>query len=166
MLVSNIVRHLESHDHILNNFQHCFQQLNSCETQQIGFVNDFAKDVQNGGQTYVIVMDFSRGSFCWWSCRKILGWLFNYRKFYVIWKNGRKTGNGIQYCQIKCPKNQRRLEPFIFNYTLHGCCREATDTTKYLGVYLSKDLRWNDYMRNITNKENKTLGFLKGTQRE
>ena len=62
-VVSNIVRHLESH-HILNNFQHCFRQLNSCETQLIGFINDFAKDVQNGGQTYVIVMDFSRASFC------------------------------------------------------------------------------------------------------
>ena len=130
MLVSNIVRQLESH-HILNNFQHCFRQLNSCETQLIGFINDFAKDVQNGWQTYVIVMDFSRASFCWWCCRKILGWLFNCRKLYRIWKNGRKTGNGIQYCQIKCPKNQRRLEPFIFNYTLHGCCPEAEDTTKY-----------------------------------
>ena len=165
MLVSNIVRHLESH-HILNNFQHCFRQLNSCETQLIGFINDFAKDVQNGGQTYVIVMDFSRASFCWWCCRKILGWLFNCRKLYRIWKNGRKTGNGIQYCQIKCPKNQRRLEPFIFNYTLHGCCLEAVDTTKYLGVYLSKDLRWNNYMTNITNKEKKTLGFLKRNLKE
>ena len=60
MLISNIVRHLESH-HILNNFQHCFRQLNSCETQLIGDIlclNDFAKDMQNGGQTYVIVMDF------------------------------------------------------------------------------------------------------------
>ena len=49
----------------------------------------------------------------------------------------------------------------MFSYTLHGCCLEAIDTTKYLGVYLSKDLRWNNYMRKITNKENKTLGFLK-----
>ena len=38
---------------------------------------------------------------------------------------------------------------------------EAIDTTKYLGVYLSKDLRWNDHVRHITNKANKTLGFLK-----
>ena len=72
-----------------------------------------------------------------------------------------ETGNGIQYCQIQCPKNWRRLEPFIFNYTLHGCCLEAIDTTKHLGVYLSKHLRWNNYMRNITNKENKALGFLR-----
>jgi len=52
---------------------------------------------------------------------------------------------------MQCPKN----------YTLHGCCLEARDTTKYLGVYLSKDLRWNDHVRHITNKANKTLVFLK-----
>ena len=60
MLVSNIVRQLESL-YILIDFQHCFRQLNSCGTQLIGdtlCLNDFAKDMQNGGQTYVIVMDF------------------------------------------------------------------------------------------------------------
>ena len=43
---------------------------------------------------------------------------------------------------------------------LHGCFLEAIDTTKYLGVYLSKDLRWNDHMQKNTNKANKTIGFL------
>ena len=61
MLASNIVRHLESH-HILNDFQHCFRQLNHCETQLIGFINDFSGDMLNGGQTFVFVMDFSRAS--------------------------------------------------------------------------------------------------------
>ena len=55
----------------------------------------------------------------------------------------------------------RRREPIIFNYKLHGGCLEAIDTTKYLGVYLFKDLGWNDHVRHITNKANKTLGFLK-----
>lgn len=55
----------------------------------------------------------------------------------------------------------RRHEPIIFNYILHGHFLEAIDTTKYLGVHLSKDLRWNVQVRNITNKANKTLGFLK-----
>ena len=55
----------------------------------------------------------------------------------------------------------RRHEPIIFNYKLHGRCLEALDTTKYLGVHLSKDLRWNEHVRNISNKANKTLGFLK-----
>ena len=34
-------------------------------------------------------------------------------------------------------------------------------STKCLGVYLSKDLRWNEHVRYITNKANKLLSFLK-----
>ena len=34
-------------------------------------------------------------------------------------------------------------------------------TVKYLGVYLSDDLRWNEHVNNMSNKANKTLGFLK-----
>ena len=60
ILVSNIARYLKSHHHILNDFQHGFRQFHSCETRLIGFINDVAKDVQNGGQTDVIVMDFSK----------------------------------------------------------------------------------------------------------
>jgi len=59
ILVSNIARHLERH-HILNDFQHGFRQFHSCETQLIGFINDVAKDMQNGGQTDVMVMDLSK----------------------------------------------------------------------------------------------------------
>ena len=44
---------------------------------------------------------------------------------------------------------------------LHDHILKAIDTTKYLRVHLSSDLRWNDHVRNITNKANKTLGFLK-----
>jgi retron-type reverse transcriptase len=45
---------------ILNDFQHGFRKLHSCETQLIGFINDIAKEMQGGGQTDVIVMDFSK----------------------------------------------------------------------------------------------------------
>ena len=34
-------------------------------------------------------------------------------------------------------------------------------SVKYLGVYLSDDLRWNKHIKTISNKANKTLGFLK-----
>ena len=45
--VSNIVRHFEI-QHILNDFQHGFRRFHSCETQLIGFINDVARDMQNG----------------------------------------------------------------------------------------------------------------------
>ena len=34
-------------------------------------------------------------------------------------------------------------------------------SVKYLGVYLSDDLHWNEHTKTISNKANKTLGFLK-----
>ena len=51
-------------------------------------------------------------------------------------------------------KNYGRLEGFLHfslhTSQLHGCCLEAIDITKYLRVYLSKDLRWNDHMQKKT----------------
>lgn len=59
IVVSSIMSHFESH-HILNGFQHGFRRFHSCETQLVGFINNVAKEMQNGGQTDVIVMDFSK----------------------------------------------------------------------------------------------------------
>ena len=35
------------------------------------------------------------------------------------------------------------------------------NTTKYLGINLAHDLRWNDHVNEVTTKENKTLNFLR-----
>ena len=51
----------------------------------------------------------------------------------------------------------RRRTPFKFQYKLHGKILETVDTTKYLGIYLSHDLRWNDHVNEITTKANKTF---------
>ena len=59
ILESNIMKHFEKHN-ILNIFQHGFRQSRSCETQLIGLVQDLAKEMQGGGQTDIIVMDFSK----------------------------------------------------------------------------------------------------------
>ena len=45
----------------------------------------------------------------------------------------------------------RRRTPFKFQYKLHGKDLETVDTTKYLGINLSHDLRWNDLVNEITN---------------
>ena len=55
----------------------------------------------------------------------------------------------------------RRRTPFKFQYKLHGKVLETVDTTKYLGINLSHDLRWNDHANEITTKANKTLDFLR-----
>ena len=46
-------------------------------------------------------------------------------------------------------------------YTLYGQVLESTNTAKYLGVTLSKELSWNEHINSITAKANRTLGFVK-----
>ena len=46
-------------------------------------------------------------------------------------------------------------------YSLHDHILEATDTSKCLGVSTYKDVSWNNYISSITDKRNRTLGFVK-----
>ena len=47
------------------------------------------------------------------------------------------------------------------DYTIRNHILEVVEECKYLGVTISKDLTWNAHINNITNKANKTLGFIK-----
>ena len=58
ILVSDIMNHFDSHQ-ILSNLQHGFRGGHSCETQLIAFVEDPAKEMRNGSQTDVVVIDVS-----------------------------------------------------------------------------------------------------------
>ena len=245
ILVSNIMKHFEKHN-ILNIFQHGFRQSRSCETQLIGLVQDLAKEMQGGGQTDIIVMDFSK------AFDKVphnelllklsnygvdtytLNWIKNFLKnrkqcvvlegvksnytpvlsgvpqgsvlgptlflafindlpLYVksnvrlfaddtviyltvksvddclqlqqdlhnleIWESDWKMKFNISKCNVL--RFTRRRHPVLYNYKLHGHYLDTVDSTKYLGVHLSNDLRWNEHVKNISSKANKTLGFLK-----
>ena len=55
----------------------------------------------------------------------------------------------------------RRQFVHMSSYHLHGQTIEDATHTKYLGVTLSNDMKWNEHIQNATNKANKTLGFLK-----
>jgi hypothetical protein len=55
----------------------------------------------------------------------------------------------------------RAHKPIISDYYLKGHTLEAVDATKYLGVTLSRDLRWNTHIDNISAKANRILGMLK-----
>ena len=54
-----------------------------------------------------------------------------------------------------------KQNPIIHNYTLHGKVLETVDSAKYLGVVLTRDLRWNRHVENIAYKVNQSLGFLR-----
>lgn len=49
----------------------------------------------------------------------------------------------------------------MHSYTLHGVALKSVNTSKYLGVHLSSDLKWNDHISKTTATGNRTLGFLK-----
>ena len=48
-----------------------------------------------------------------------------------------------------------------FTYKLHGHSLEKTDSTKYFGITLQSNLKWDKHINNITSKANQTLGFLR-----
>ena len=46
-------------------------------------------------------------------------------------------------------------------YSLEGTVLENVDNIKYLGVPISKDLKWNTHVSNVCTKANRTLGSLR-----
>ena len=62
-------------------------------------------------------------------------------------------------CQVlSVTKNKR---PIIKSYSLHSHTLEHVTSAKYLGVTITSDLKWENHIRNICLKANKTIGFLK-----
>jgi hypothetical protein len=58
-----------------------------------------------------------------------------------------------------------KRKPINAQYTIHGHMLQEVDSSKYLGVTISKDLRWDDHINTITAKANRTLGFLRRNMR-
>ena len=56
------------------------------------------------------------------------------------------------------PTSRRKKQT---SYQLHGHATENVTTTKYLGVNIQDCMRWATHINTITNKANKTLGFLR-----
>ena len=46
-------------------------------------------------------------------------------------------------------------------YSLEGTVLKNVDNIKYLGVTISKDLKWNTHVSNVCTKANRTLGFFR-----
>ena len=59
IIASHIMNHGEEHD-ILYKLQHGFRKNRSCETQLLEFTDDVSKNLEEGKQTDVLVMDFAK----------------------------------------------------------------------------------------------------------
>ena len=71
---------------------------------------------------------------------------------------------GMRFQPVKCnimKLTRKRIKKINAVYSLEGTVHENVDTIKYLGVTISKDLKWNTHVSNACTKANRTLGFLR-----
>ena len=61
-------------------------------------------------------------------------------------------------CQVL--RIARKKTPVICNYVIGNHTLDSPDTTKYLGVHLSRDLSWNNHINYIAKKASSTSAFL------
>ena len=61
-------------------------------------------------------------------------------------------------CEIL--RADRKRQPMLHDYILHGLILQLVNTSRYLGVTLSSALSWNCHIDNITGEANSTLAFL------
>ena len=62
-------------------------------------------------------------------------------------------------CEVIRISNKHK--PIMYPYKLHGIELKSTETAKYLGVTIRKDLNWKTHIENISNKASNTLKFIK-----
>ena len=55
----------------------------------------------------------------------------------------------------------QKRKPIHFTYKLHDHPLAKVEHSKYLGITLQINLKWNKHINSITNKANQYLGFLK-----
>ena len=55
----------------------------------------------------------------------------------------------------------RSQDPKPYNYTLRGHTLQHETSAKYLGITITDKLQWDQHIDNVTNKANRTLGFVK-----
>ena len=79
------------------------------------------------------------------------------------WENRWQMAFHPEKCVVIRVSNKRK--PINARYTIHGHMLQEVDSSKYLGVTISKDLRWDDHINTITVKANRTLGFLRRNMR-
>ena len=63
-------------------------------------------------------------------------------------------------CKTMC-FTRKTTRKIIHPYSMEGCPLESVSNTKYLGVIISEDLRWNHHVAEVTSRANKLLGLLR-----
>jgi hypothetical protein len=64
-------------------------------------------------------------------------------------------------CQVLNIKTRETQYIICHSYTIHGHTLEVVNSTKYPGVHIHKNIRWNHYIDQVAKKSNNTLAFLR-----
>ena len=78
---------------------------------------------------------------------------------FIAWSERWQMNFNIKKCYEL--KITRKLRPLVSGYNIKGVALKSVDDHPYLGVHLSKDLRWNVHVAEISKKANQTLGFIR-----
>ena len=81
----------------------------------------------------------------------------------IRWEEDWQMAFHPEKCVVIQVTNKRN--PITANYTIHGHRLDVVDSSKCLGVTISKDLRWDNHINNVSAKANKTLGFIRRNMR-
>ena len=76
-----------------------------------------------------------------------------------LWEKHWSTEFNPEKCELL--RITRKTTAVERQYTLHGKVLKELKNTKYLGVHLSIDLKWNYHIDKITSRANSALGFVK-----
>ena len=55
----------------------------------------------------------------------------------------------------------KKRHPSKFTYSLHNTDLKTTDTAKYLGIIISKDMKWTKHIRQTCSRANRAFEFIK-----
>ena len=64
---------------------------------------------------------------------------------------------GMRFQPVKCNKRTSKIQA---SYKLEGTVLENVESIKYLGVTITKDLKWNTHISNVCTIANRTLVFF------
>jgi len=85
----------------------------------------------------------------------------SYRKTFTLSTDGNPKW-GMDFHPQKCSviRLTRSKTPMVHNYTLKGSTLAEETCTKYLGVFIQSDMKWNEHINKKVRKTNSMLGFL------
>ena len=182
IITSNIMAHLEQHK-ILTNCQHSFRARRTCEIQLLTLVHELAQTADKGGQTDLVILDFSKASdrvphkklsgkldHCGIRCQThtwIKSFLTRRTQQVIVgsvWRVGNNMGHAIPPDQCNLFRvTKMRSPPSVFTNWKDNNLKSWY--FQVLGVNLPSNLQWKDHIDRTVKKANSTTSFLWGSLR-